>query len=153
MNVWKKKLTFILVLLSELLAVDGAQAREQGGFLRLVSWKDLEGTNSSGKAPGWGQIIPQLRPLSSHLAHRQLGSLSTARGWIQSSTVHNLWNGKVILYKNCQQTELISTSPATRKTNFDRGKKWIFAVCFSSLFTMWFQSAFLVALNWTDGWR
>lgn len=37
MNVWKKKLTFILVLLSELLAMDGAQAREQGGFLRLVS--------------------------------------------------------------------------------------------------------------------
>lgn len=46
-----------------------------------------------------------------------------------------------LFYLNCQQTELISTSPATGKTNYDREKKWIFAICFARLFLMRFQSA------------
>lgn len=99
---------------------------------------DLTGKDNSGKAPEYGQILPQLR-LCSVLIY-PIGSFvhfpQPRAGF--SPPLFRIHETEKLFYPNCQQTKLISVSLVTGKTIYDREKKWIFAVCFSRLFLMWF---------------
>lgn len=130
----KKKSVFICVL------QNGIQHRWQWAGDRLGSrvtfcthtaGTALGGGNDSGKAPGEGSFLlswdgaqlPLFLPGASFISHSP-----------EQNSAFRCWETAKLFYSNCQQTELISTSPATGKTNYDREKKWMFAVCFAGLF-------------------
>lgn len=104
------------------------------------------------------RILSNETVLCSFLQHQLFYFFPKAQSRIQSSTIQNLQNYNYP-FPNCQQTKLSSTSPATRKTNYDKETKWIVTVCFSWLFLMGFQSAtrqpnsFPVAWDIADRWK
>lgn len=142
---WKKKSIFILVLLSELdewlpalVAVGGGQVGEQDGLQLPSSIKKADRQKPFRGSPKQGQILPPLR-------QRPVPTCPTERfahyPWPRAKftpPLLRIHETEKLFYPNCQQTKLISTSPVTGQTIYDREKKWIFSVCFSRLFLMWF---------------
>lgn len=103
------------------------------------TWK--AGIINSEIAPEQGQILRQLSLCSIPTYPTECFVIFPQPRAEFSPSLFRIHETERLFYPNCQQTELISTSPATGKTNYDREKKWIFVVCFSRLFLIWVWSA------------
>lgn len=115
------------------MALGAGERVEQDNCAHSQHRKTRKAGITSERASEQGQIRPQPR-LCSISTHPPKGSVHFPQPREEfGPQLFRIHETEKLFYPNCQLAELISTSLATGKTNYDREKKWTLAACFPRL--------------------